>query len=165
VHSTDATLAPYCTETTTGSGYSVTGCVQQPSIAYSAGRWFVGYPQKASFSAATNIYDFFNIMVNMGSIVSGALPTSFYTLGSGLGFLNTAGAPYQVARNVQYAVLSSGKVVAIYSVFNSDFGLDAGGTELYANVYNPTTSSWGAMTKLSTGITTTAGAQSYTETT
>ena len=149
-HSTDATDAPFCTETATGSGYSVTGCVQQPAMAYSGGRWFIGYPQKASLSAVTNAYDFFNIMVNMGSTINAA----FATLGNGLGFLHVVGAPYQVARNVQYAVLSSGKVVATYSVYQTTVADGTGGSELYASVYNPTTATWGAMTQLSTGTTT-----------
>lgn len=130
---------PLCMDAS--GGFTTSGCVQQPAAIYSGGRWFVGFPQKLTTAAFAAVYEDYNIL----SLVSTLGTYAFGGFGTGTGYLNTFSGTTDVARYVQYASLSSGKVVGIYLIGSATTN------EIYGNVWDPLTGAWGNMIQLSTG--------------
>lgn len=151
----------YCSDSEAGfNGIGAAGgCVQQPSILWANGRWFLAFPQKLVSTAGNWVSEPMASLMNSSTGLFGAL-------GAGLGFLKFLPST-QSARSISLTKLPSGKVISLYWVMTDRTAVSQPSSlEVWSNTFDPSTSSWGTAVRLSSAATLTsagasAGSNSY----
>lgn len=149
--------SPSCLAKLTDPNAIDAGCMQNPAMVYSDGRWIIGFSQDF-FPSAGEIH--YGLLASMTSLLTRA----FGALGTGVGLIDAGRAADSAfngngvstsSRYVRYAKFPNGDVIAVYTVeLPNATAVDgvalATVNTVYATIYNATTNTWGSARQLGT---------------